>query len=677
MKRYAELYRNILDKFEQKRKSPKVSIVMPCYKAAQWMPEAIKSVQAQTLKNWELIIVSDSSPDDAQLAKQAALKDPRIKVIENPTQQGVSGAKNTGLKTATGQYFINIDADNRFPANALEVLATALDKDRSIHIAYGAIKFVNPDGKPDTRVSPDGISKWPFDFSFDGQMKYGHNQIQSSAMYRRELFERTGGYRERFKTAEDADYWTRAVSMGFVPRKATSAVTLIYINRADSVSRTNKETDWTAWYPWAKDHIVPFGAASVCLNKSGWPVPAYENPKITVVIPVGPGHESMLIDALDSVEAQSYRDWECIVINDTGHGLKIIQPWVKVLTTKGKQGPGAARNLGISKAKSQLFVPLDADDYLMPNALAEFYRVWLEEKGVVYSQWWDDHGKGNIKIYNPPDYDPKKLITHGCLHAVTALYPVSAWQKVGGFDESMKNWEDWDFQIALASKGICETKINEPLFVYRKYTGTRRENAAVNFNDGKQEILSKWERFWKGEELMSCGGCGKKTVKTIPVSKSTIGGTIMPLNNNQSLVLLEYTGAAETTMTFKGQVTRTQYRFGNNESHKKRYVYAQDAPYFLNIKGQFREVPQVKMVIPEIRPAIILPEVTLATPEMHIEPVQASVAVLDSETEISVAELKKKIGAMSKEDMAVMLSKEKAGINRSTIIKMLEKGLRE
>jgi len=221
---------------------------MPCYKASQWMPDAIKSVQSQTLKNWEMIIVSDASPDDAELAQEAAAKDTRIRVIESPAQQGVSGAKNTALKTARGQYFINIDADNRFPANALEVLANALDKDRSIHISYGAIKFINPNGKPDTKISADGISKWPFDFDFDGQMKYGHNQIQSSAMYRRELFERTGGYRTRFKTAEDADYWTRAVSIGFVPKKVTSAVTLIYINRADSVSRTNKEADWKEWY---------------------------------------------------------------------------------------------------------------------------------------------------------------------------------------------------------------------------------------------------------------------------------------------------------------------------------------------------------------------------------------------------------------------------------------------
>jgi glycosyltransferase involved in cell wall biosynthesis len=675
IKRYADLYKNILDKFEVRKKSPKVSIVMPCYKAAQWMPDAIKSVQSQTLKNWELIIVSDASPDDAKIARDAAAKDTRIKVIENSTQQGVSGAKNTGLKTATGQYFINIDADNRFPTNALEVLATALDKDRSIHITYGAIKFILPDGKPDTKISADGISKWPFDFSFDGQMKYGHNQIQSSAMYRRELWERTGGYRERFKTAEDADYWTRAVSMGFVPKKATSAVTLIYINRLDSVSRTNKETDWTQWYPWSKDHVVPFGAASICLNKSGWPVPAYENPKISVIIACGPGHEKILIDALDSVEAQSFRDWECIVVNDTCHDLKICQPWVKVYDTKGKEGPGVARNLGISKAKSQLFIPLDADDYLLPNALEEFYRVWLEEKRVVYSQWWDDHGNGDIKVWNPPDYDPKKLITNGCLHAVTALYPVSAWQKVGGFDTTMKNWEDWDFQIALASKGICETKIDKPLFVYRKYTGTRRENAAVNFNDGKQEILSKWERFWKGEELMACGGCGKK------VSRNTVvtGGNIMPINTNinQPLVLIEYAGNAETSMTFKGQVTRTQYRFGNNESHKRRYVYAQDVAAFLAIKGQFREIQESKPIVPEYQPAIVIPEVKAIEPETQTQTVKATVAVLEPEPEISVSDLRKKITSMSKEDMALMLSKEKTSSNRTTIIKILEKGLKE
>ena len=678
MKNYADLYNNILAKFENREKAPKVSVVIPAYNSEKYLPDAIKSIQSQSLKNWECIISEDGSTDDTlKIAQEFAKTDKRIKVMHNPSKTGVSEAKNIAIREAKGQYIINCDSDNRFPANTLSVLSNELDKDRPIHIAYGSIKFVTPDGQPDKRIAPDGVSKWPFPvFSFTDQLKR-RNQIQSSAMYRRELWERTGGYRKRFKNAEDADYWTRATSMGFVPKKVTSAVTLIYINRPDSVSNTVQETDWTQWYPWATNGaLTPFGAACSAPDKISWTVPTYEMPKISVIIACGPGHEDILIDAIDSVESQSFRNWECIVVNDTGSDLK-LPPWVKIYDTKGKQGPGFARNLGISKAKSQLFVPLDADDYLMPNALESFYRTWLEEKRVVYSQWWDDHGKDNIKVYNPPDYDPKKLITHGCLHAITALYPVSAWQKVGGFDESMKNWEDWDFQIALASKGICETKINEPLFVYRKYTGTRRENAAVNFNDGKQEILSKWSRFWKGEELMACGGCGKKTVKTIPVSKSIIGGATMPLNNNQPLVLIEYMGAAETTMTFKGQVTRTQYRFGNNESHKKRYVYAQDAPYFLNIKGQFREVPQVKTVIPEIKTSIILPEFTLTAPETQAEPIKASVAVLDSEPEISVTELKKKIGGMSKEDIALMLSKEKAGSNRSTIIKMLEKGLRE
>lgn len=167
---------------------------------------------------------------------------------------------------------------------------------------------------------------------------------------------------------------------------------------------------------------------------------------------------------------------------------------------------------------------------------------------------------------------------------------------------------------------------------------------------------------------MACGGCGKKT--TLPAV--TVGTKTLVNPTGKPLVLLEFMGSAETTITFKGQITRTTYRFGNNESHRKRYIYAQDAPYFLNIKGQFKEVQEVKPFVPEIIPVVEIPEIRIIDTVIEPEPVKL---VTDESIEVSVNALKKTIGTMSKEDMALMLSKEKTGSGRVSIIKMLEKGL--
>ena len=183
-----------------------------------------------------------------------------------------------------------------------------------------------------------------------------------------------------------------------------------------------------------------------------------------------PSHDP---DALDSVEGQIFRNWNCIVINDTGQILNVPHPWVEMINTEGSLGPAKARNLGIAKSTTQAFVCLDADDILQPEALDEMYKVWKEERGVVYGQWWEDKGNGELKLWNPPEFKPELLVSQGSIHASCAMYSHQMWQEVGGFDPNIRHWEDWEFQIAYVMKGYCATKIEKPLFTYRHHTGPR------------------------------------------------------------------------------------------------------------------------------------------------------------------------------------------------------------
>ncbi|KKL59016.1 hypothetical protein LCGC14_2219570, partial [marine sediment metagenome] len=491
MRDYVTLYERLVEEKAQRQAGPTVSVVTACYNLAQYLPDTIASLQAQTMPNWECIIVDDASPDDtAEVAAALAAQDPRIKVVTNEQNLYLAGTLNSGIEAAKGRYILPLDADNMIEPWTLEVLARSLDEDRGVDIAYGACRFVLEDGiTRDTSVSPDGVSSWPPEFSFRAQMQH-KNQIPSTCMYRREAWERSGGYRRRCRTAEDAEYWTRVTSLGFVPKRVTSRPTLIYRQRDDSMSRVVPDWDWTAWFPWSRHmNLVPFGVEErppARLNDGiTWAVSSYEPAKIAVIIPVGPGHQGLVIDALDSLEAQTYRQWECIVVNDTGEPLTVPHPWVTVIDTLGQEGPGAARNAGIAASKAPLFVPLDADDFLQSDALELMIAVWERDGGVVYGQWWDDKADG-ISLWDPPEYDAKLLVTKGCIHAVTALYPKSAWAAVEGFDPTISHWEDWDFQIKLAHIGVCGTKVSEPLWTYRKLTGTRREANFAAFEQGKE-----------------------------------------------------------------------------------------------------------------------------------------------------------------------------------------------
>lgn len=104
-------------------KSAKVSIIMATYNAANFLHEAIESVQMQMHTNWELLIVDDCSQDQTlQRARQFAEKDSRIRVIKSNTNGGPSSARNLGLNAATGDWITILDCDDRYAPQRLEVL---------------------------------------------------------------------------------------------------------------------------------------------------------------------------------------------------------------------------------------------------------------------------------------------------------------------------------------------------------------------------------------------------------------------------------------------------------------------------------------------------------------------------------------------------------------------------
>lgn len=106
---------------------PKVSIIIPVYKVEKYLPDCLNSVLSQTFQDWEAICVNDGSPDncDKILAKYTK-KDKRIKVITQENQ-GVSVARNNGLKQAKGEYICFLDGDDALAPTFLEKMYTQID----------------------------------------------------------------------------------------------------------------------------------------------------------------------------------------------------------------------------------------------------------------------------------------------------------------------------------------------------------------------------------------------------------------------------------------------------------------------------------------------------------------------------------------------------------------------
>lgn len=130
---------------------PLVSVIIPAYNAVQWLPDAVNSILAQTYGKWELIIVNDGSTDGtADLAK--GFGDPRITVVDQ-ANQGVSAARNTGIKRSTGELICFMDADDAMAPQNLAVKVQAI-AEHGVDWVFADIVVCDEALQPTGRVMP-------------------------------------------------------------------------------------------------------------------------------------------------------------------------------------------------------------------------------------------------------------------------------------------------------------------------------------------------------------------------------------------------------------------------------------------------------------------------------------------------------------------------------------------
>ena len=136
--------------------NPLVSIVMPCYNNGQTLARTVRSIQAQTQENWELIAIDDGSQDDTlSVLEQLAKDEPRMRVIHQENG-GVSAARNCGMDAAKGEWVFFVDADDHLLAHALEHLLSLADDAADIVCGAYVIHFRDEGGREEKHACADG-----------------------------------------------------------------------------------------------------------------------------------------------------------------------------------------------------------------------------------------------------------------------------------------------------------------------------------------------------------------------------------------------------------------------------------------------------------------------------------------------------------------------------------------
>jgi len=122
---------------------PKVSIILPTYNRARFLPEAIDSIRAQTFADWELIVVDDGSTDETgEVVRTLAENIPQSIRYVHQENRGAYGARNTGLELANGPYVAFFDSDDRWMPHHLERCVSALERNPDVDWVHGAGRVV-------------------------------------------------------------------------------------------------------------------------------------------------------------------------------------------------------------------------------------------------------------------------------------------------------------------------------------------------------------------------------------------------------------------------------------------------------------------------------------------------------------------------------------------------------
>ncbi len=175
----------------------KVSIVIPCYKQAEFLPDAIESALAQTRKDVEVIVVNDGSPDNTSAV---ASRYP-VKLVEQENK-GLSAARNAGIKASAGGWILTLDSDDKIHPRFVE-------------------KTIGVNDIVSTRMETFGHecrtwrTKLPHDYPSYADLLI-QNHINCCSLYKKDIWTLAGGYDEAMRDGyEDWEFWLRATALGF------------------------------------------------------------------------------------------------------------------------------------------------------------------------------------------------------------------------------------------------------------------------------------------------------------------------------------------------------------------------------------------------------------------------------------------------------------------------------
>jgi GT2 family glycosyltransferase len=184
------------------RSKPILSVIIPCYNYGRFILETLQSLQSQTFKDFEIIVVDDGSNEELTLKVLHDLRNGGMNVLREE-KLNVASALNLGIREARGRYVCCLAADDIIEPAYFEKSLCLLESNLGVAFAYSLVKTFG-----------DDKGTW-FTEPFDLRLLLEYNYICAAAVFRRSIWEAVGGFDQSMGGYEDWDFWIKVGKTGF------------------------------------------------------------------------------------------------------------------------------------------------------------------------------------------------------------------------------------------------------------------------------------------------------------------------------------------------------------------------------------------------------------------------------------------------------------------------------
>ena len=521
---YKQLYKKekqkILSKIADYENKALISIIVPIYNVEEYLRECLDSIQKQTYQKFECIMVNDGSTDNSKQIAEEYLVDSRFKLI-NQSNQGLSSARNTGIKhlSANSSFVSFVDSDDYIHSTFLEKMTAQIEEGVDIieglfeHYHDGNIYYF-PQSEPHKVALETTVEKlkclalekirnsscgklirremlhgsffpegWIFeDLAVVPEFVTSSNKwvkIQETVYtYRiRENSIITSSFSEKdldiFKIFEKFDYFFKDESRNI--KIWVEKLKLLHINyRSEKVP-----TQYIERYQKEKEKILS-------------QIEEYEKGElISIIVPIY-NVENYLRHCLESIQNQTYQNFECLLINDgsSDNSAEICREYVEKDSRfryfeKENGGVSSARNLGIERSKGQYITFIDSDDWVDSDYLELLYMKINEYNAdlavLTYKQYSMNDGCFYLHVWEQ-DYYEKYYTGNELLNSLPNLenydstFNVS-WGKLfkrnfletATFNEQRIMGEDLEFNFKIFLQIKSCIYLNKALYNFRQH----------------------------------------------------------------------------------------------------------------------------------------------------------------------------------------------------------------